>query len=75
MDLEARSLPATQKSMLVVKLREYKTDLTNLKRDVKKTSAPDTSAERDELMETGLGADLSVSPTEGEFNYGNGSKK
>ena len=63
MDLEARSLPAAQKAMLMVKLREYKSDCSNLKRDVKKTATPDTSAERDELMETGLGADLSVRPT------------
>lgn len=63
MDLEARSLPGAQKAMLMVKLREYKSDCSNLKRDVKKASTPDTSAERDELMETGLGADLSVSPT------------
>ncbi|CAK9232291.1 unnamed protein product [Sphagnum troendelagicum] len=56
MDLEARSLPPTQKAMLLAKLREYKSDLNNLKRDFKKSSsAYDPVASRDELMESGMG--------------------
>eukprot|EP00270_Netrium_digitus_P016862 TRINITY_DN6109_c0_g2_i1.p1 TRINITY_DN6109_c0_g2~~TRINITY_DN6109_c0_g2_i1.p1 ORF type:complete len:226 (+),score=67.06 TRINITY_DN6109_c0_g2_i1:213-890(+) len=50
MDLEARSLPATQKAALLAKLREHKADLNNLKREVKKVTNPDGMAERDELL-------------------------
>jgi vesicle transport through interaction with t-SNAREs protein 1 len=55
MDLEARSLPPTEKAMLLAKLREYKSDLTNLKRDVKKSASTDAAAARDDLLETGRG--------------------
>lgn len=55
MDLEARSLPPTQKANLLTKLREYKSDLTNLKRDVKKSSSADAAAARDDLLESGMG--------------------
>ncbi|KAL0327479.1 UNVERIFIED_CONTAM: Vesicle transport v-SNARE 13 [Sesamum angustifolium] len=52
MDLEARSLPPSVKTMLLAKLREYKTDLNNLKMDVKRiTSANTNQAARDELLE------------------------
>eukprot|EP00897_Mesotaenium_endlicherianum_P001990 jgi/Mesen1/1819/ME000141S00983 len=61
MDLEARTLPPTQKATLLSKLREYKADLNNLKRETKKSSAPDAAAERAELLENGLGGDLSNS--------------
>ncbi|KAL3685037.1 hypothetical protein R1sor_003059 [Riccia sorocarpa] len=54
MDLEARSLPPTQKATLLGKLREYKSDLNNLKREVKKSSTNDVLASRDELMEGGM---------------------
>ncbi|KAG6548694.1 hypothetical protein Mapa_009849 [Marchantia paleacea] len=54
MDLEARSLPPTQKATLLAKLREYKSDLNNLKREVKKSSTNDVLASRDELMEGGM---------------------
>ncbi|KAL2653261.1 hypothetical protein R1flu_021389 [Riccia fluitans] len=54
MDLEARSLPPTQKATLLGKLREYKSDLNNLKREVKKSSMNDVLASRDELMEGGM---------------------
>ncbi|OAE20693.1 hypothetical protein AXG93_154s1670 [Marchantia polymorpha subsp. ruderalis] len=54
MDLEARSLPPTPKATLLAKLREYKSDLNNLKREVKKSSTNDVSASRDELMEGGM---------------------
>jgi vesicle transport through interaction with t-SNAREs protein 1 len=61
MDLEARSLPPTQKAMLLAKLREYKSDLNNLKRDFKKSSsAYDPVASRDELMESGMGEHVTV---------------
>jgi vesicle transport through interaction with t-SNAREs protein 1 len=55
MDLEARSLPPTQKAMLLAKLREYKSDLTNLKRDVKKSASTDAATARDDLLESGMG--------------------
>lgn len=58
MDLEARSL--AQKVTLLGKLREYKADLNNLKRDAKKASTDGTS-ERDELLESGLGTELTTS--------------
>ncbi len=55
MDLEARSLPPTQKATLLAKLREYKSDLNNLKREFKKvSSAQDPVASRNELMESGM---------------------
>ncbi|KAI5065160.1 hypothetical protein GOP47_0019855 [Adiantum capillus-veneris] len=55
MDLEARSLQPSQKSALLAKLREYKSDLNNLKKDVKKSAASsDYISSRDELLEAGL---------------------
>ncbi|CAM6115643.1 unnamed protein product [Calypogeia fissa] len=55
MDLEARSLPFHPKAALLVKLREYKSDLTDLKRAIKKASAGgDALASRDDLMEGGI---------------------
>eukprot|EP00271_Cylindrocystis_brebissonii_P019825 TRINITY_DN624_c0_g1_i2.p1 TRINITY_DN624_c0_g1~~TRINITY_DN624_c0_g1_i2.p1 ORF type:complete len:223 (-),score=52.33 TRINITY_DN624_c0_g1_i2:555-1223(-) len=50
MELEARSLPASQKALLLAKLREYKGDLTKLKREATKTTGV---TERDELLELG----------------------
>jgi len=62
MDLEARSLQPSLKATFLAKLREYKSDLNNLKRDVKKTSSPiDTQAARDELLESGMGDTLMAS--------------
>ncbi|KMZ62595.1 Vesicle transport v-SNARE 13 [Zostera marina] len=52
MDLEARSLQPTSKGMLLAKLREYKSDLNNLKSDVKRISTARSA--RDELMEIGM---------------------
>jgi vesicle transport through interaction with t-SNAREs protein 1 len=47
--------------MLLAKLREYKSDLNNLKRDFKKSSsAYDPVASRDELMESGMGEHVTV---------------
>ncbi|KAK6123049.1 hypothetical protein DH2020_043201 [Rehmannia glutinosa] len=55
MDLEARSLPPSMKATLLAKLREYKTDLNNLKTEVKRiTSANVNQAARDELLESGM---------------------
>ncbi|CAN4086309.1 unnamed protein product [Withania somnifera] len=55
MDLEARSLPPNVKATLLAKLREYKSDLNNLKTEVKRiTSANANQAARDELLESGL---------------------
>ncbi|KAI5059497.1 hypothetical protein GOP47_0026165 [Adiantum capillus-veneris] len=53
MDLEARSLQPTQKAVLLAKLREYKSDLNNLRRELKKLSS-DTQVARDDLLEGGL---------------------
>ncbi|KAH6801161.1 vesicle transport V-snare 13 [Perilla frutescens var. hirtella] len=58
MDLEARSLPPNVKATLLAKLREYKTDLNNLKSEVKRmTSANANLAARDDLLESGMTAD------------------
>lgn len=55
MDLEARTLPPTQKATLLAKLREYKSDLNTLKREAKKFSAlSDPFSARDELLDTKL---------------------
>ncbi|XP_047259643.1 vesicle transport v-SNARE 13 [Capsicum annuum] len=55
MDLEARSLPPNVKATLLAKLREYKSDLNNLKTEVKRiTSANANLAARDELLESGM---------------------
>lgn len=55
MDLEARSLPPGVKSSLLVKLREFKSDLNNFKTEVKRiTSGNLNAAARDELLEAGL---------------------
>lgn len=54
MDLEARSLQPNVKAMLLAKLREYKSDLNNLKREVKRISSSNHEAAREELMEAGM---------------------
>ncbi|MCO5598364.1 hypothetical protein L7F22_052459 [Adiantum nelumboides] len=62
MDLEARSLQPSQKSALLAKLREYKSDLNNLKKDVKKSAASnDYVSSRDELLEAGLANNATAS--------------
>ncbi|KAL6183064.1 hypothetical protein ACLB2K_044475 [Fragaria x ananassa] len=53
MDLEARSLQPSVKAPLLAKVREYKTDLNNLKSQVKRITAPEISpSARDELLES-----------------------
>lgn len=60
MDLEARSLQPSSKAILLAKLREYKSDLNNLKSDVKRISMANLNASaRDELLESGM-ADMST---------------
>ncbi|KAI3433021.1 uncharacterized protein J3R85_007203 [Psidium guajava] len=55
MDLDARTLQPSVKAMLLAKLREYKSDLNNLKREVKRMSSPNANqASREELLEAGM---------------------
>ncbi|CAN1839739.1 Vesicle transport v-SNARE 13 [Linum perenne] len=64
MDMEARSLPPNIKGSLLAKLREYKTDLNNLKNEVKRISFSNVSqASRDELLESGM-ADAKMMATD-----------
>ncbi|GLJ49325.1 hypothetical protein SUGI_1042620 [Cryptomeria japonica] len=58
MDLEARILQSSVKANLLAKLREYKSDLNNLKRDVKKASLANLQSARDELLESGMSDEL-----------------
>lgn len=61
MDLEARSLQPSVKAMLLAKLREYKTDLNNVKNEVKRiTSANTNQAARDNLLESGMADTMTV---------------
>lgn len=56
MDLEARSLPPNAKSSLLVKLREYKSDLNK-----RITSGNlNKAAARDELLEAGMADKMTV---------------
>ncbi|GAB4831679.1 Vesicle transport v-SNARE 13 [Ancistrocladus abbreviatus] len=62
MDLEARSLQPNVKAVLLAKLREYKSDLNNLKSQVKQISSANLNqAARDELLESGMADALTVS--------------
>ncbi|XP_031499068.1 vesicle transport v-SNARE 13-like [Nymphaea colorata] len=61
MDLEARSLQPSVKAMLLQKLREYKSDLNNLKGEMKKITSANAQAARDELLESGMADALTVS--------------
>ncbi|KAK8465819.1 hypothetical protein PHAVU_009G185300 [Phaseolus vulgaris] len=62
MDLEARSLQPSIKATLLAKLREYKTDLNNLKTEVKRVTAANVSfAARDDLLESGSADTVAVS--------------
>ncbi|RVW90454.1 Vesicle transport v-SNARE 13 [Vitis vinifera] len=63
MDLEARSLQPSVKAMLLAKLREYKTDLNNVKNEVKRiTSANTNQAARDNLLESGMADTMTFFP-------------
>ncbi|KAK8955060.1 Vesicle transport v-SNARE 13 [Platanthera zijinensis] len=62
MDLEARSLQPSVKAGLLAKLREYKSDLNNLKSEVKRITTPNgKNTSREELLESGLADTLAVS--------------
>ncbi|XP_008806761.1 vesicle transport v-SNARE 13-like [Phoenix dactylifera] len=62
MDLEARSLQPSVKAGLLAKLREYKSDLNNLKGELKRIStANPNQAAREELLESGMANTLAVS--------------
>ncbi|XP_065017951.1 vesicle transport v-SNARE 11-like isoform X1 [Musa acuminata AAA Group] len=62
MDLEARSLQPSVKAGLLAKLREYKSDLNNLKSELKKiTTVNPNQAAREDLLESGMADTLMVS--------------
>ncbi|KAL4581795.1 hypothetical protein LXL04_006323 [Taraxacum kok-saghyz] len=62
MDLEARSLQPNVKAVLLAKLREYKSDLNNLKSEVKRIASNSLNqAARDELLESGMADAATVS--------------
>lgn len=62
MDLEARSLQPSVKAGLLVKLREYKSDLNNIKNEAKRiTSSNSKQVTREELLESGMADSLAVS--------------
>ncbi|KAG9132265.1 hypothetical protein Leryth_020551 [Lithospermum erythrorhizon] len=55
MDLEARSLPPSVKASLLAKLREYKSDMSNLKSEVKRIMSSNANySARDRLLESGM---------------------
>lgn len=67
MDLEARSLQPSVKAMLLAKLREYKSDLNNLKSEVKRITSPNANqAARDQLLESGMADTQMVSSNQRE---------
>ncbi|KFK41367.1 hypothetical protein AALP_AA2G120900 [Arabis alpina] len=67
MDLEARSLQPSAKAACLAKLREYKSDLNQLKKEFKRVSSPDANqTSREELMESGLADPHSVSADQRE---------
>lgn len=62
MDLEARSLQPNVKAVLLVKLREYKSDLNNVKTEVKRLSSGGSYlSARDDLLESGMADAVTVS--------------
>ncbi|GMJ09297.1 vesicle transport V-snare 13 [Hibiscus trionum] len=62
MDLEARSLQPNVKAVLLAKLREYKSDLNNLKSEVKRIASGNLNpSARDELLESGMADALTAS--------------
>ncbi|KAL7135712.1 hypothetical protein ABFS83_11G116000 [Erythranthe nasuta] len=62
MDIEARGLQPNIRAVLLAKLREYKSDLNNLKSEIKRVETTNLNqAARDELLESGMADSLSVS--------------
>lgn len=56
-----RSLQPHVKAVLLTKLREYKSDLNNLKNEVKRISSGNlNAAARDELLESGMADAMTV---------------
>lgn len=67
MDLEARSLQPSQKSALLAKLREYKSDLNTVKKEVKKVSSANSyTMEKEELLESGMADTAAISMNQRE---------
>lgn len=61
MDLEARSLQADMKAVLLAKLKEYRFDLNHLKNKVKTITSPNANqSSREELLESGMADTLTV---------------
>ncbi|KAL5547612.1 hypothetical protein UlMin_002843 [Ulmus minor] len=61
MDLEARSLQLNVKAVLLAKLREYKSDLNNLKSEVKRLVAGNLNvAAQDKLLESSMADTITV---------------
>ncbi|KAJ6402530.1 hypothetical protein OIU84_014599 [Salix udensis] len=62
MELEARNLQPNVKAVLLAKLREYNSDLNNLKTEVKRIGSGNLNgAARDELLEAGMADSLMAS--------------
>lgn len=62
MDMGARNLQPNVKAVLLAKLREYKSDLNNLKSEVKRIGSGNlNAAARDELLEAGMANSLTAS--------------
>jgi vesicle transport through interaction with t-SNAREs 1 len=69
MDLEARSLQPSVRAGLLAKLREYKSDLNNLKSELKHiSSVGPTPGAREDLLESGMSDTLVVNYTASLFN-------
>ncbi|KAI5019735.1 hypothetical protein ZWY2020_044623 [Hordeum vulgare] len=67
MDLEARSLQPTVRAGLLSKLRQYKSDLNNIKSEIKKVLAPNAQqATREELLDSGVSDTLAASSDQRE---------
>ncbi|XP_073279191.1 vesicle transport v-SNARE 11-like [Primulina huaijiensis] len=67
MDLEARGLQPNVKAVLLAKLREFKSDLNNLKSEVKRIASTNLNqAARDELLEAGMADTLTASANQRE---------
>ncbi|KAL4315563.1 hypothetical protein S245_052107 [Arachis hypogaea] len=67
MDLEARSLQPSVKANLLAKLREYKSDLTKLKKEFKRLTSPTADqAAREDLLEAGMADAHAVSADQRE---------
>ncbi|EYU34638.1 hypothetical protein ABFS82_11G121800 [Erythranthe guttata] len=62
MDIEARGLQPNVRAVLLAKLREYKSDLNNLKSEIKRVETTNLNqAARDDLLESGMADSLAVS--------------